>query len=375
MSLRILHVALSFTAGGRREAIRSLALGLRSHAVSSHICALHTLDLDDERDPDWFDGSLQLDRNSLLDRHALLTLRRYCREHAIDIVHSHDGASQFSSVLALPWRGPEVLMTFHRSLGFESATWRDRLRNRIAGWRSGAIVTASRERREHYLEENHIAAGKVLCIPLGIDTTRFQPESEQRVLIRNRLGIGDDATLVGAAGHFGHIKGIDLAIRAFQECRYVAANRNCHLVVLGRGDTAVERAMQSLVREDMRERVHLVGFQEHPEHWFNALDVFLHGARQEAFGLVLAEAMACGVPIVAARVGGIPEVVRDGVGGVLVDSPNADLLATALDDLLQDDERRKALGSSAAAHARQALSRDRYVNDYLALYQQLDQRH
>ena len=85
--------------------------------------------------------------------------------------------------------------------------------------------------------------------------------------------------------------------------------------------------------------------------------------------------MACGVPIVAARVGGIPEVVRDGVGGVLVDSPNADLLATALDDLLQDDERRKALGSSAAAHARQALSRDRYVNDYLALYQQLDQRH
>ena len=375
MSLRILHVALSFTAGGRREAIRSLALGLRNHAVSSHICALHTLDIDDERHPEWFDGSLQLNRNGLFDRQALGTLRRYCQLHAIDIVHSHDGASQCSSVLAMPGRHPAVLMTFHRSLGFESATWRDRLRNRIAGWRSSAIVTASRERREHYLEQNHIAAEKVLCIPLGIDTTRFQPDPAQRAVIRNQLGIPADATLVGAAGHFGRVKGIDLALRAFQQCQHVAANRNSHLVVLGRGNTAEELAVRSLVGDAMHERIHFMGFQEHPEHWFNALDVFLHGARQEAFGLVLAEAMACGVPVVATRVGGIPEVAPDGVGGVLVDSPNADLLAAALDDLLQDAERRRVLGKSAAVHAQHALSRERYVNDYLTLYQRLAQRH
>ena len=66
-------------------------------------------------------------------------------------------------------------MTFHRTRSFESARWRDRLRNALAGLRVGAVVTATEERRRHYLENNHVRTNKVRCIPLGIDSRGSGP--------------------------------------------------------------------------------------------------------------------------------------------------------------------------------------------------------
>src|SRR5215831_14200576 len=146
--MRVLHVTLSLARGGRRTAIFSLADGLRKQGVSSEICCLDQLGCPAEEVAHLENAPLVLDRRSLLDRAAIQKLSRFFRQRNIDIIHAHDAASQFTAALArFPRRRPPLLMTFHRSLGIESATLSARLRNALAGWQSAAIVTGSEERR------------------------------------------------------------------------------------------------------------------------------------------------------------------------------------------------------------------------------------
>lgn len=368
--MNVLHLTLSYSNGGRREAIAALAAGLQDLGVGNHLGCLDEFGCGpDERA--LFEGSFSLDRHGLFDIGALRRLAAYCREHAIDVVHAHDAASEATAALAMPWRGPSLLMTFHRSRSFETARFRDRLRNALVGLRVGAVVTASEERRRHYIQRNYGAAGKVSCIPLGIDLARFKPDPALRARTRERVGADDGTLLVGTVGHFGIDKGVDLAIGAFQDFMRRRPGCDARLVVLGRGTDAEAAAMRALVEPQFVDRIRFVGFQPDPEAWFPGFDVFLHGARREAFGLVLAEAQACGVPVAAARVGGIPEVVVDRQTGCLAPVANVESLADVLEELAGDESVRLRYASRAIEHAHRQFSRRRYAEDYLQTYQRL----
>ena len=122
-----------------------------------------------------------LSRRSLFDRVAINHFRRICRDRKVDIIHTHDAASQFTAAWArLTMKRIPLLMTFHRTLGQESATTSDRLRNAFACTQSGAIVTGSNERRRHFVERNFVSPQKVFQIPFGTDLRRFRPDFRDR---------------------------------------------------------------------------------------------------------------------------------------------------------------------------------------------------
>src|SRR5271157_809700 len=124
--MRILHATLSLGRGGRRTAILSLIEGLRELGVASDICCLDELGCAPDELPDMPERILVLGRRSLFDRAALKQLRSFCLERNVDVIHTHDAASQFTAAMvrfALP-RMP-LVMTFHRSRDFESATFVD----------------------------------------------------------------------------------------------------------------------------------------------------------------------------------------------------------------------------------------------------------
>ncbi|MGJ4730772.1 glycosyltransferase family 4 protein [Luteimonas sp. SDU101] len=368
--MKVLHLTLSYSHGGRREAIAALASGLREFGVGSHLGCLDAFG-SDAAERALFDGTFNLDRHGLFDFAALRQLREYCRAHAIDVVHAHDAASEATAALAMGRGGPALLMSFHRTRGLETARFRDRLRNALVGLRVGAVVTASQERLRHYIGHNYVRASKVSCIPLGIDLERFKPDPAMRARTRRQIGAGDDTLVIGTVGHFGPEKGVDLAIGAFQDFMRRQPTRDARLVILGRGDPEQEARMRTLANGEFGDRIHFCGFQSHPEHWFPGFDVLLHGARDEAFGLVLAEAQACGVPVVAARVGGIPEVVLDRRTGRLAPVPEADALADVLQQLSASTAYRGELSRQAVEHARHQFSRQRYAGEYLAIYRRL----
>ena len=368
--MKVLHLTLSYSHGGRREAISALASGLREFQVGSHLGCLDMFGSGaDERA--LFDGSISLDRRGVFDRRALRQLRDYCREHAIDVVHAHDAASEAMAALAMPRKGPALLMSFHRTRDLETARFRDRLRNALVGLRVGAVVTASQERLQHYVDNNYVRSSKVSCIPLGIDLERFRPDPEMRARKRHSVGANEGTLVVGTVGHFGPEKGVDLAIGAFQAFMRRDRARDARLLVLGRGDAGQEAKVRALVAADLVDRVHFCGFQADPQHWFAGFDVLLHGARNEAFGLVLAEAQACGVPVVAARVGGIPDVVLDRRTGRLAPVPGISELADALQEVVATDAYRAELAQQAIEHARRQFSQQRYAGEYLQIYRRL----
>ncbi|MGA7296273.1 MAG: glycosyltransferase family 4 protein [Rhodanobacteraceae bacterium] len=367
--MKVLHVTLSLRPGGRREAILSLARGLAALGVDSHLCCIEEMGTD--RQITGLAGSICLERKGLLDHVAMRRLRTYCREHGIDLLHSHDAASQFICTLAMPFFGPPLLMSFHRSLDFESARVRDRIRNALAGLRTRAIVTASQARQRHYQKRNLVADDKVVCIPLGIDTRRFAPNAEQRARHRSALGVTASGRLIGVAGHFGREKGVDIAIEVFQRMLRKHPHLDAHMVILGRGDASRTQFIHDCIDPALSPQIHLAGFQRHPEHWYAACDLFLHAARREAFGLVLVEAMGCGLPVLAAAAGGMLDIVTDGTTGRLVAPGDIDAMAEALAEMLLDEPALAAMSLAARQRVQGEYTEALTARRFHALYQRV----
>src|SRR5262249_41799680 len=161
-----------------------------------------------------------------------------------------DAASHFTAALfRLRHPGMRVLLTFHRSLGFESARFRDRVRNAFANLLTDAVVTGSRERREHYLRQNLISPRKVVRIPFGTDLSRFRPQPEVREATRQRLGLGPEVFVCGAIGHFGEEKGLDVVLRGFTELTRRRPAVPLALVILGEGQPPRRQLLHSLAGE------------------------------------------------------------------------------------------------------------------------------
>jgi glycosyltransferase involved in cell wall biosynthesis len=368
--MRVLHVTLRFAHGGRRTAITSLIDGLRDLGVVSGLCCLEEIGCPPEELAQFGDRVEDLRRQRLFDWRGFKRLRNLCREESIDVIHTHDAASQITAAIArLGMWHVHVLMSFHRSLPFESAMLSDRLRNAIAATQCGAIITASRERRAHFLAENMIPSRKVIHIPIGIDLSRFHPDAATRAAVRKELGFGPEVILVGSIGHSGKEKGIDVAIRGFQALSTRRLRGPIALVVFGEGPLQGE--LEELAAQGGPGPIYFAGFRDDIHRYMTGLDVLLHAPRMEAFGLVVIESMATGIPVVASRVGGLPELVRDGITGFLAESDQPESFAAALERLVNDRDLLESMGKEARRVALAEYGRDLYAQRHLQLYEDL----
>lgn len=167
----------------------------------------------------------------------------------------------------------------------------------------------------------------------GIDFTRFRPGPPK--------ASGAPLRLITAA-YFQPDKGVDRLVRAFARVQGGAAT----LTLCGDGPEAprIEALISSLGLSD---RVECVGLRDDLEQLLPRADVFIHTARREAFGLAIAEAMSCGLAVVASSVGGVPELVEDGVSGLLVPPGDEGALTQAIERLLRNPMLRQRLGVNA----------------------------
>lgn len=378
MSMRILHLTLSFAKGGRRQAITTLLERFRLEGPECDLGCLDELGCAPEEIGGLVGDVAILDRrmrHAATDLKALERLLEFCNRRRIDIIHAHDAASHlFGAFVRLKQPQIRLLMTFHRTRNFESATVRSRFRNALAIALSDFIVCGSRERREHFVRTNYVRAEKVLQIPFGVDTDRFQPNETVRESLRNQLGLEPETLVLGAVGHFGPEKGIDVVLRGFGSLAHHTLGRPVALVVVGDGTADQRDQMRALASGDMPGPVIFANYQRDVERWFQAFDVLLHAPRQEAFGLVLAEAMASGLPIVASRVGGIPDIVRPEETGLLVPPDSADPIAKAVLRLASDADLCQAMGNAGRQVALTRYSAERYAGDYLQTYGRMLER-
>ncbi|HVE87843.1 MAG TPA: glycosyltransferase family 4 protein [Myxococcales bacterium] len=226
--------------------------------------------------------------------------------------------------------------------------------------RVDGVAGVSEYVKDRFSRRFRFARNKVRTIYNGVDLTRFAPRSEVFDLEPPAQGRAEGPLRVVTVAHLIPHKGVDHLVRA------VAAARSClQLTVVGDGPQL--EALRALARElGVEAKVTFAGLRDDVHALLAGCDVFVHPAVwEEAFGLTIAEAMAAGCAVVASRTGGIPEVVEDGVSGLLVPPGDPGALASTLDLLGERADLRRQLGANARRRAQQRFSLEECAREHI----------
>jgi glycosyltransferase involved in cell wall biosynthesis len=217
-------------------------------------------------------------------------------------------------------------------------------------------------------------AQRVQVVYDGVDLERFHP-CRTGEPVRDELGIEKDQPVVGMVSRLDPLKGQDTLIRAIG----ILQRDFPRLILLLAGETSArDRWYQSRLEQLAQElclpgRVIFMGARDDIDRVTNAMDVAALPSRDEGFGLTLVEAMASSKPVVATAVGGIPEVVEDGVTGLLVPPDDPQALARALQALLSNPDLRIAMGQAGRRRAENLFDIKAHVHAMENIYQGLAQ--
>lgn len=213
------------------------------------------------------------------------------------------------------------------------------------------------------------ASVAVRVVPLGTTPSHFRPGLDPRP-VRHKYGL-DGGPWILTVARLDYHKGIDTVIRGLPTIR--AAHPTARYAVAGVG---IRRGhLERLISElGLADAVRLLGFvpDEELPALYNAADVFVLDSRRfdllvEGFGIAIVEASACGLPVIGGRSGGIPEAVRDGETGLIVDPEAPAAVAAAINRLLADGELRRRMGAAGRAAVEQYYNWDRVAADLMAL--------
>jgi glycosyltransferase involved in cell wall biosynthesis len=304
-----------------------------------------------------------LDRRRRADIWPLRRLATYLRRERVDVIHAHMfGSNAWGTVLGRLTRVPVVVAHEH-TWSFEGEPLRRLLDRELIGRWCDAFIAVSREDRRRMIEIERVPAERIRVLPNGITPGTPNPDRD----LRAELGIGG-GPLIGAVGALRPQKAYDVLIRATVTLR--AHHPDLHVLIVGEGP---ERArLQALVRElGLGDTVMLLGRRLDVPDILAALDVAVSASRFEGSPLAVIEYMAAGLPIVATAVGGVPDLIEDGVHGVLVEPGSPEALVSAIDELLGDRARASALGALARERSRREFDLDVMVNRVEALYSEL----
>jgi D-inositol-3-phosphate glycosyltransferase len=271
-----------------------------------------------------------------------------------DLIHSHYWLSGLLGLrLRERWGVPLVNM-FHTlvelkrraSGGGEEPAIRDVVERRVAR-EADAIVCASEHERRALIDIYGADASRVALVPCGVDLARFRPLDKE--MARRSLGLNGEKMIL-FVGRMEPLKGLDVLLGAAARLDDEPAFK---VVVVGGDGNGTEEALHlQKVSEGLgiADRVSFMGPVGHDKLplYYNAADVCVVPSRYESFCLVALEAMACGTPVVASRVGGLSATVRDGETGYLVGRQSPQPFAERVAALLADEELRQSFGRTAS---------------------------
>jgi glycosyltransferase involved in cell wall biosynthesis len=235
------------------------------------------------------------------------------------------------------------------------------------------FVAMSRRIRDEMLTAG-VDPQRVALVPHGVDTARFRPNTglAESAALRAALGL-PPGVLALYTGRLLHGKGLETLLEAFS--RVAPERPDLHLVFVGSGEgqaLSVEEALRQRSAElGLSPRVLFAGRRERVEDWLCAADLFVFPSVNEALGISLVEAAACGLPAIGSRTGGIVDVIEEGRSGLLVTPGAVEELVAALRALSGDGERRRAMGRRARELALARFDERDSLARYRALFAEL----
>lgn len=366
-----MHVVNSLGRGGTEFGVLKLLAGLDPQLFDHRLCTTRQ-----------FDPKFVLDHN-LKDRldiagnpelrlqFPLFRLKKIFEKHRPDIVHTRNWGALEGVVAARLARVPLVIHSEH---GYEvdmlsGMPMRRRLFRRFAFSLVDSVMAVSNELREYHAKHAWIQSERIRVIYNGVDTTRFCASPATRLRMRRELGLATEAIVIGSVGRLVPIKNYRMFLRAAE----LVISRGFNVAVLLVGDGPELQALQNQACESeiLRDRVIFAGASDQVPEVLNTMDIFVLPSASEGMSNTLLEAMATGLPVVATRVGGNPEVVDEGHSGYLFEAGDSPSLAERLSELCAGATLRATCGASARNRALRHFSLDAMVRRYTELYWEL----
>jgi glycosyltransferase involved in cell wall biosynthesis len=358
--LRVTHVTLSLDVGGlERNIVNQVREGHGLGQQVSVVCLERPGTLAAQA------GSLGapvlcLHKRPGLRPELIGQLRRALRRLRPHVVHTHQIASLLYTGLAAGGAG--VPLVVHTEHGKER--YADRLKTRWLGRLAGRYTTRfyclSRDMAAEVKAHRIVPPGKIRVILNGIDTACFQKRGEAKAL-RHALGIPTDAPVIGTIGRLTPVKRQELLLRAFAQVREQVPR--AHLLLVGDGPLMGE--LRGLAAQlGVAGATHFVGYQAEPQRYLHLIDVFALTSASEGIPQALLEAAAAGIPAVASRVGGVPEVIDDGRTGLLFPSGDQGGLTRGILTVLTDPGLARRLGEAARDRVESLFHIRRMARDY-----------
>ncbi len=296
-----------------------------------------------------------------LDALFMLRLRRIISRTQPDLVHVHSrrGADIWGTAAAWCTRTPAIIT---RRVDNPENPYIARLKYRIYS----RVVAISEGIRRVLLAEG-IPAKKIVCVPSAVDAQRFAVNCAREWFVRE-FGLKPTDRVIGMIAQFIPRKGHRLLIGAapgilerFPEARFL---------LFGKGP--LEEDLRRLcARNRISDRVIFAGFRNDLERILPCLDVVVHPAYLEGLGVSLLQAAAAGVPIVATRAGGIPEIVENGANGYLIDRGDIHAIMSRVTDLLSDPVKSKHFGTNGRMMVQSRFSIGAMVKGNLGVYRKV----
>jgi glycosyltransferase involved in cell wall biosynthesis len=363
VSVRALHVITRLTLGGSSESTvaQVLALGRAGYdcRLAVGVAESEPSTLADARRrgcPVIPVAALGRRLSPSRDLAALLTLLRLVRRERPMILHTHTSKAGFTGRLAARLAGVPIVIhqphghIFYGYYGAVGSALFVRIERLAARWADRIVTLTERGSHEH-LVRGIGRREQFVAIPSGVPTAALRAGAPGPGRARARLGIAGGALVIAGAGRLVRVKGFDLLLAALP--RVLSELTDAHVVLVGDGPER-EALQAQATRLGVADRVVFAGAVrsagEVLEH-LAAADVCAAPSRNEGMGRALVEAMALGLPVVGAAVGGIPDVVGSDEAGRLVPAGDAEALAAALIELGLDAPLRRRLGDAARSRA------------------------
>jgi glycosyltransferase involved in cell wall biosynthesis len=350
--------------GGAEKALVGLALHLDRSRYNVTVCATRSagnyqplLDAAGVR-------TVIIGRRSRWEMHKLLGLVRLLRRQPVHVLHTHlFGSNTWGRLLGRLAGVPVIVAHEHWSSKSRREMWIDHLLYRL----SDRILVPSRMSKRLVASSDDIPPDRISVVYNGVDITQF--DKSDREAARAELGIEPDNLAIGSVGRLSIDKGgQDILLRSLAHLR--EAHPEAKLLFVGKGPLRSD--LQQLAQELAQGgAVIFTGQRADVPRLLSAMDIFVLPSLREALPIAVLEAMAARVPVIATRVGGVPEIVQDGLNGLLVPPGDEATLHVVLERLVADPQLRLTLGQAGRDHVEASFTLDKMVTKVEGIYEEL----
>ena len=287
------------------------------------------------------------------------------KQKKIDVIHAHNATAWFYGTWTSILTGVPIVYTEHdRSF---PTPLRLKYFHYFFGKYATAVIAVSKAVKENLEKYEHIKNVKVIYN--GIDPDLFKPASiEEKVLKKKQLGLNKNDFVLGNVGRMDYWKNQRILIEILPDLKKISPQ--IKLILVGGGEEE-GNLKKSAIKKGVKNDVIFLGQRSDVNQILKAFDIFVFPSLTEGLPLVVIEAMATGLPIVASHVGGIPELVVNGETGFLVSPTSKEEIKETIIKLLNNPELRKEMGQIARKRFETHFSLPQMVQKYIEVYEEV----